>query len=365
VHDRGSNGLFRAWGRATRRLVTLGGRGALAGLLLVVCCTREPPPDIGTTARAEHGRIERIVVATGTIEPEKEVEVRPRISGIVEHVHVHDGDVVAKDALLVEIDRELIEAQAAEARSRLEQTRVELRYAGLDLDRARALVRSGTVSEQEHERAEARVKSATAAVARDEAAVASLEVELKYTRVLAPMAGKILDVPVEDGDAVSAVTAVTGGTLLLVIADPVPLHLKGLVDENEVAHVAVGQAARIRTEAYPGRTFGGQVRNIAPLGQRQQNVTYFEVEVLVTDPDTALLRPRMSADADIVTEAIEDALVVPETALVFEGGDVLVERVLRASQAHLERRKIEVGITANGRAQVLGGLEAGDEVRLR
>jgi HlyD family secretion protein len=337
----------------------------LLALLFLAACAREPAPEIGATARAERGRIERVVVATGTIEPEKEVEVRPRISGIVEHVHVHDGDEVAKDALLLEIDRELIEAQAAEARSRLEQTRVELRYAGLDLDRARALVRSGTVSTQEHERAEARVQSASAAVARDEAAVESLAVELKYTRVLAPMAGKILDVPVEDGDAVSAVTAVTGGTLLLVIADPDPLHLKGLVDENEVAHVALGQPARIRTEAYPGRTFAGEVRDIAPLGQRQQNVTYFEVEVLVTDPEARLLRPRMSADADIVTEVIEDALVVPETALIFEGGDVLVERVVRASSPKLERRQVEVGLVSGPRVQVLKGLEAGDEVRLR
>src|SRR3954471_21863857 len=114
------------------------------------------------------------------------------------------------------------------------------------------------------------------------------------------MRGKILDVLVEDGDAVSAVTAVTGGTLLLVVADPTLLHLKGLVDENEVAHVAVNQPARLRTEAYPDRVFTGTVRHIAPLGARQQNVTYFEVEVLVTDPDAALLRPKMSADADII-----------------------------------------------------------------
>jgi len=129
--------------------------------------------------------------------------------------------------------------------------------------------------------------------------------------------------------------------------------------------VALGQPARIRTEAYPGRTFAGEVRDIAPLGQRQQNVTYFEVEVLVTDPEARLLRPRMSADADIVTEVIEDALVVPETALIFEGGDVLVERVVRASSPKLERRQVEVGLVSGPRVQVLKGLEAGDEVRLR
>jgi RND family efflux transporter MFP subunit len=192
-----------------------------------------------------------------------------------------------------------------------------------------------------------------------------LAVEVKYTRVVAPMAGKILHVPVEDGDAVSAVTAVTGGTMLLVIANPDPLHLKGLVDENEMAHVAVGQRASLRTEAYPGHLFAGTVREIAPLGERQQNVTYFKVEVLVTDPEAQLLRPRMSADADIVTDVVEDALIVPETALVFEGGDVFVERIVRASAPKVERQKVDTGIVSGDRVQILSGLEAGDEVRVR
>ena len=338
----------------------------VAGMMLVLgACHRDPPVDVGRTAIAERAPIERLVVATGTIEPEKTVEVRPRISGIIEKVHVDDGDQVEKDALLIEIDRELLDAQLAEARSRLDASRVERTYAERDLGRAANLVHGGTVSTQEYERAQARFQTATAAVARDAAAVDSLDVQLKYTRVTAPMRGTILDVPVEDGDAVSAVTAVTGGTLLLVIADPTPLHLKGLVDENEVAHVAVDQPARLRTEAYPNRTFAGRVRHIAPLGQRQQNVTYFEVEVLVTDGDAALLRPRMSADADIVTETVADALVVSETALVFEGNDVFVDRVVRASAPTLDRRKVEVGIVSGERVQILGGLDAGDEVRLR
>src|SRR6185295_11556566 len=114
-------------------------------------CSRTPPVDVGKTATAERARIERLVVATGTIEPEKKVEVRPRISGIIEKVHVDDGDVVDKDALLIEIDRELLEAQAAEARSRLEQSNVELHYATRDLKRAADLAAGGTVSKQEHE----------------------------------------------------------------------------------------------------------------------------------------------------------------------------------------------------------------------
>jgi HlyD family secretion protein len=158
---------------------------------------------------------------------------------------------------------------------------------------------------------------------------------------------------------------VTGGTRVLTIAEDRTLHLKGLVDENDIAWVGVGQPARIRTEAYPGRSFAGEVRKIKPLGQRQQNVTYFEVEVLVTDPDMAKLRPRMSADADIVTEVVEAALVVPETALLYDGDRVYVERRAPGDDGAFAQATIAVGVLEAGRAQVLDGLAEGDEVRLK
>ena len=221
------------------------------------------------------------------------------------------------------------------------------------------------MAEQALEEAAARVEMANAAVARDEAAVESLAVQLSYTRVNAPMAGKILAVDVEPGDAVSSVTAVTGGTRMLTIAAADVLHLKGLVDENEIVRVKVGQPARVRTEAFGERIFRGRVREIAPIGDREENVTYFEVEVLILDPNSRRLRTRMSADADIVTDIIENALLIPETALLYEGGDILVELATTGSSEQPERRKVEIGIVDSGRVQILEGLNEQDEVRLR
>ena len=151
-----------------------------------------------------------------------------------------------------------------------------------------------------------------------------------------PLAGRVLDVVVEEGSAVSPVTAVTGGTLLLSLAATDTLRLRGLVDENEVARIALGQPARIRTEAFPHRTFAGVVSEIAPLGQRIQNVTYFELEIDVTDPDAQQLKPRMSGDADVVVEVAENALFVPETALRYRGEQIYVEKVVRESAARSE-----------------------------
>ena len=187
--------------------------------------------------------------------------------------------------------------------------------------------------------------------------------QLRYTTVRAPLAGTVLDVVVEEGNAVSPVTAVTGGTLLMSIAGDETVHLKGLVDENEVARVAVGQPSRLRTEAFGDRVFEGRVRRIAPLGQRVQNVTYFEVEVEITDPEAKLLRPRMSADADIVTEVVERALVVPETALHYRGDQVFV-RSPNGAGGSVER-PVRIGIVDGSRVQVLEGLSAGDDVVLQ
>ena len=344
-------------------MVAGGHRSALVLAALLVGCGGGAPVEQAPTAKVERARIERVVVATGTIEPEKEVEVRPRISGIVETVHVKAGDRVTAGQALVEIDRELLVAQLDEARARLAGARVERKFAAADRERAAQLRRTGTMAAQENDRAQSRFEQADAAVSREEATVASLDVQLRYTSVTAPMAGTILDVDVKEGSAVASVIAVTGGTRLLTLAAADTLHLKGLVDENEIAHVALGQPARIRTEAFGDRSFEAVVQEIKPIGERQQNVTYFEVKVRVTDPDAGQLRPRMSGDADIVTEVVDDALVVPETAIVYDGDAVFVERPMPGRAP--ERRRVRIGIVDGNRVQLLDGVAAGDEVALK
>lgn len=323
-------------------------------------CASPQAVETAPTARVERARIERIVVATGTIEPDNEVEVRSRISGIVERIHVEAGDRVERGRPLLEIERELLAAQTAEARARLAGSKAEQTRAASELRRAVKLKDGGTMSASQEEDAITRQQSAAAAVARDQAILDTLEIQLGYATVLSPMDGTVLDVDAEIGSAVASVVSVTGGTKLLTIADDRKLHVEGLVDENDVAWVAVGQPARVRTEAFPGRTFAGEVRKIKPLGERQQNVTYFKVEVLITDPDAGLLRPRMSADADIVTEIVEDAVFVPETALRYRGAEVQVD-VWNGGEA-AEPRKVQLGIVDGARVQILAGVEPGEAV---
>jgi len=335
------------------------------GAAWLAACPGGSSFDPGPTAPVERQRIERIVVATGTIEPEGEVEVRPRIAGIIEAIHVKDGDLAKQGQPLIEIERELLDAQVREARAALEDARVERHYAKIALDRSEELERGGAAARQKHDEARSRYERARAGVAQAQARLDNLSTQLSYATVRAPIAGRVLRVHVEEGSAVSPVTAVTGGTVLLSLAGTDTLHLEGLVDENEVARVALGQPARVRTEAYADRTFDAVVTEIAPLGQRVQNVTYFEVELEITDPDAQLLLPRMSGDADIVTEVVEDALTIPETALRYHGEQIYAEVVEHESGPHLAERVLEIGIVDGTRVQVLSGLAEGEEVRLK
>jgi HlyD family secretion protein len=327
-------------------------------------CSRHADEVATPSAAVERGRIERIVVATGTVEPEREVEVRPRTAGIVEKIHVEANDIVAQGQVLIELERELLEAQVREARAAVDSARVELRYAGIEQGRVEQLRHRDAASASAQDEARARREKAAALLAQAEARLASLDVQLGYTTVRAPLAGRVLDVFVEEGNAVSPVTAVTGGSLLLSIAGESSMHLKGLVDENEVARVRVGQAARLRTEAFAGRVFQSEVSEIAPLGQRVQNVTYFEVEIRITDPDAALLRPRMSGDADIVTEVVDDALIVPETALRYRGAETYLQVAGGENEAPADA-VVQIGIVDGTRVQVLGGVEPGQRVLLQ
>ncbi len=319
------------------------------------------------SAKAETRTIERIVVATGTIEPEGEVEVRPRIAGIIEEIAVEPGDEVEEGQVLLEIEKELIEARVNEARASLKAADVELRYAKIAMDRAERLRNQGASSESKNDEALEAFEGAAARHVRAQAGLETLAVQLRHATVRAPISGKVLHVPVEVGGAVSPVTSVTGGTVLLSLAGTNRLHLKGSVDENEIARVRLGQLARIRTEAFGDRTFLGKVRKIAPVGDRIQNVTYFEVEVEITDESRQLLRPRMSGDAEIIAETIENALVVPETALRYAGDDIYIDVLSADAEAEAEpaRRDVEVGVVDGDLVQILSGLEVGEKVSLQ
>lgn len=337
------------------------------------------------TVAVRRGDLLEVASASGTVEPDVQVEVKSRASGEVIEVLVDEGDQVEAGQLLVKLDpvdseRDVRVAQIAldKAQADLAQARANLVVAQAERDeaRARAEVRDrgaelGLVSAEDRRTArssagvadatvtlrESQIRSATSQVASARLAVDEARRRLAETEIRAPISGTVLAVNVERGTIVSSgITTFSGGTALLTLADLGDLRVVGDLDEAQVGRVREGQEVTITVDAFADRVFSGRVERVSPLGETTSNVVTFPVEIVVTDRDSSLLRSGMSADLEIVTGRHEGVLLVPLAAIY---GNARSRHVKLASG---EPRPVRTGATDGTDIVVLEGLEEGELV---
>lgn len=191
--------------------------------------TGAPPPAV-TVARPEQRTVVDQDEYVGRFVAVESVEIRSRVSGYLDRVHFKDGQIVKEGDLLFTIDRRPFENALAQARANLAQARSNLLYADNDLARARQLVREKAIAEQTYDQRALAKRNAEASVAANEALVRQAELDLKFTELRAPIAGRIGD------RRVSAGNLVTGGTqgnttLLATIVSTAPIHFEFTFDE--------------------------------------------------------------------------------------------------------------------------------------
>ena len=129
---------------------------------------------------------------------------------------------------------------------------------------------------------------------------------MRYTTIVAPMDGVVLSRDVEIGDAVSSILVLgSTATLVMTVGDTTEVYVKGKVDEADIAHVYLGQPARIKVESFRDRYFQGKVTKISPMGVEKDNVTPFEVRVSINNPGGEL-KAQMTANAEILLDQRRD-----------------------------------------------------------
>ncbi len=345
---------------------------------------REEAPE-GRPHTVVRGALVEVAAASGAIEPHVQVEVKSRGAGEVVEVLVEEGQVVEAGQLLFRLDPIDADRAVTEARTSAERVRSELAQAEASLavseaearnaDAAHAVSARGTelglvpsestrgaASSAEVATATVQLRRAAVRAGRAQLAAARLAVEeaerrRAETEIHAPIPGTVLNVAVERGSIVaSAVTNVGGGSALATIADLSDLRVIGAIDEAQIGRVHVGQDATLRVNAYPDRGFTGRVIRVSPLGETVSNVVTFDVEILVTDRDSRLLRSGMSADIEIETNRLEDVLLVPLVAIESVGPKRFV------TLASGERREIGTGANDGNHIVVVSGLEEGDRI---
>jgi HlyD family secretion protein len=376
------------------------------GIMAAKSLSNSAPLDPSQLGVVERGDIARSVVATGKVQPITEVEVKSKASGIVTRLDTDINQTVHVGQVLAQLDQQEIldqvaaqkaqlaaaEANAHSAAAAVAFDRVAAEAPDLPMfdhsyERALEMQKDGVVSQQAlddahqkylaaenaRDRAIAQISVDTARQHQTEAqtqqaqaSLKQLEEQLSYTTVTSPIDGVVLSRDVQMGDAVSSILVLgSTATLVMTLGDTHQVYVKGKVDESDIAKVYLGQAARIKVQSFPSKTFAGKVTKIAPLGVEKDNVTTFEVQISI-DNATGELKANMTANAEIVLEEHKGVLTVPEQAVVYDKDRNASVWVPDAHGRDGHRViNVKVGLSNGSRIEILSGLRLGDHVVLQ
>jgi len=319
-------------GHHVKRWLAWGAAGVVLALILVFWARGENGQTVRfKTEDARRGDLTVTVTATGTLQPTNEVEVGIEVSGTIESVDVDYNDHVKRGQVLARLDLSKLEGQVLQSKALLEaaqakvmQARATAAQAAADMARLERVrkMSGGKVPSQTDldaakatlERARADEASAQAAVSQARATLDVNQTDLTKGTIHSPIDGVVLTRNVEPGQTVAA--SFQAPVLFTLAEDLTKMELYADVDEADVGQVEVGQKATFTVDAYPDRTFEAKIKQVRYASQTIDGVVSYQTILDVSNPDL-LLRPGMTATADIVVRQIKDALLVPNAALRF------------------------------------------------
>lgn len=328
------------------------------GAALAACSDGEPDSvaPLYDTAPVETRPIEVTVDAAGVIEPETLVEVKSKASGEILAIHAETGDVVDEGFLLVEIDQRTPRNQLAEAEAALVAARARRDITKTQMERARTLHESGTLTQADYEQSQLEYANAEADVVGKQVAVENARIAMDDTEVRAPINGTIIERRVEPGTVISSPTRdVAGGTVLLRMADLTTVQVRTLVDEIDIGKIQPGMRTRVVVAAYPNQPFDGTVLKIEPQAILDQNVTRFAVLIRLENRGD-LLKPGMNADVEIQIASSRGAVPTVPTMALRVGDDIpAAAAMLGMPEADVRARLADLGAAAVARTTAEGG----------
>ncbi len=302
-------------------------------LLLVQPATAQVPVEIAT---AEQRALAERFQAAGTLEADRAVTVGPEVAGRVAAVAFPDGSAVSENQVLFRLDDAFARTQLAEAEASLSADEAALRRATQLAGR-----QVGT------ERA---VEEARAALETTRARVQSARVQLDKTVIRAPFEGRV------DFRRVDIGAYVTPGQPLVGLVDIDPLKLRFKIAERFAAAVKPGDEVSFTVQAYPGEVLQGKVTVVSPVVD--VNGRSITVQASVANPDERL-KPGMFADVTLTLVRRGNAIVIPEQAVVPQGGRDLVFKVVDGKASPVP---VKLGMRQEGIVEVVEGLVPGDTV---
>ena len=263
----------------------------------------------------EKGDLVQTVSANGTLNPVVLVNVGTQVSGTVTRLFVDFNDKVEKGQALLELDQSLLAAQSRQSQANVGNVAATLDLARANEARMRELFAQEYVSRQELDQAVQARKSAEAQLAQAKAAADKDRVNLGYTVIRSPVSGIVIDRVVDLGQTVAA--SYQTPVLIKIAQDLSEMRIDSSFAEADIGKIQHGQKVRFTVDAFPDRSFTGEVQQIRMNPTTTQNVVTYNVRVSLANPDHILL-PGMTAYVNIGVAQRKDVLLVPNAALRFK-----------------------------------------------
>lgn len=328
----------------------------------------EEVPVTYKTESPERRDIVQKTVATGSVVPRKEVEIKPQVSGIISKLFVEAGDEVKRGDLVasIEIIPDMVNLNNAE--NRLRRARIMLENAKREYERNEPLLKEGVIADASFREIELSYLNAQEELA---AAQDNLDLIKKgttsrsgantNTNVRATIPGMVLDVPVEEGNSVIEANTFNEGTSIAVVADMTEMIFEGKVDESEVGKLRTGMDLLLTIGAIETETFDAVLEHIAPKGVEENGAIQFEIRAAVKLREGQFIRANYSANADVVLDLREQVLSISEALLQFSGDSTFVE--VQTGNQQYEKRVVKTGLSDGIFVEVLEGVGPEDKIK--
>ncbi|MGH7553442.1 MAG: efflux RND transporter periplasmic adaptor subunit [Longimicrobiales bacterium] len=339
----------------------------LAALPMIAACNRNAAGEVSMArefAVVQRRDMDIRAEASGLIQPIRLVEVKSKASGEVLRIHVETGDQVQRGALLAEVDPRDVNNAFEQAQADLDVAKARLQTSKAQKTRVEELLKARVATPQELESAALDEANSAAQLIKAETNLMLASERKGDVTIRAPISGTIISRTVEEGGIIaSASQNVSGGTVLMLMADLAAMQVRALVDETDLGRIVPGMPAQVSVEAYSERPFEGSVLKIEPQAVVEQNVTMFPVLVLL-DNREGLLKPGMNGDVVFQVAQRKGVLTIPNAAIINPRDAEAAGQVLGLS-ADAIRESLAADNRGGGRPSSDGERRSGDDATTR